>query len=63
MARMLGRMQGSHCPSCHGVAGVDCADKGTSTRHQKRIEHEEIMEIARQEIDRWRDALDELGRR
>lgn len=38
MARMLGRVQGSHCPSCHEKPGVDCADKGTSTRHQKRIE-------------------------
>lgn len=61
MARMLGRAQGSHCPSCHDKPGVDCADKGTSTRHQKRIEHAEIMALAHAEIERWREALDEMG--
>lgn len=66
MVRMLGRAQGSHCPSCHGRPGVDCNDKGTSTRHQKRIErrewtHEAIMEVAREQIDRWRGALDALA--
>lgn len=39
MARMLGRMRGSHCPACHGEpAGPDCVDKGKATRTAKRIE-------------------------
>lgn len=38
MARMLGDMQGSHCPSCHGKPGVDCPDTGRGSREQKRVE-------------------------
>lgn len=50
MARMLSRMQGSHCPACRALPGPDCSDRAKSKRQRRRIEVRGVDLEVREEL-------------